>query len=55
MYWRVPDAVIAPIGNGTLIWSVWKAFRELMITGITDALPLMVGVQAERCDPVVRA
>ena len=55
MYWRVPDAVIAPIGNGTLIWSVWKAFKELMITGITDALPLMVGVQAERCDPVVRA
>ena len=55
MYWRVPDAVIAPIGNGTLIWSVWKAFKELMITGITDALPLMVGVQAEKCDPVVRA
>jgi len=55
MYWRVPDAVIVPIGNGTLLWSVWKAFRELMITGITDALPRMIGVQAERCGPVVRA
>lgn len=26
----------AVIGNGTLLWSVFKAFRELMIIGITD-------------------
>jgi threonine synthase len=26
-----------------------------MITGITDALPFIIGVQAERCAPVVRA
>lgn len=55
MYWRVPDVVIVPIGNGTLLWSVFKAFRELMITGITDKMPRMIGVQAEACDPVVRA
>lgn len=55
LYWRVPDYVIVPIGNGTLIWSIYEAFRELTLVGITDKIPRMIGVQVENCAPVVHA
>jgi threonine synthase len=51
----VPDYVVCPIGNGTLIASVWKGFKELKATRLTKRLPRMFGVQAAGCCPVVRA
>ncbi len=55
LYWRIPDYVVVPVGNGTLIWSVFEAFRELVLVGITDRIPRIIGVQVENCDPVVHA
>ncbi len=55
LYWHVPDYVVVPIGNGTLIWSIYEAFRELALVGITDIIPKMIGVQVENCAPVVYA
>jgi threonine synthase len=55
LYWKVPDYVVVPIGNGTLIWSVFEAFRELELVGITGGIPRIIGVQVENCDPVVHA
>ncbi|MBU4374725.1 MAG: threonine synthase [Euryarchaeota archaeon] len=55
LYWHVPEYVVLPIGNGTLIWSVYEAFRELALVGITDKIPRMIGVQVENCAPVVYA
>ena len=55
LYWRVPDYVVAPVGNGTLIWSIYEAFRELALVGITEKIPRMIGVQVEACAPVVDA
>ncbi|VVB90521.1 Threonine synthase [uncultured archaeon] len=55
LYWRVPDNVVVPVGNGTLIWSIFEAFRELSLVGITDRIPHITGVQVENCDPVVHA
>ena len=55
LYWKVPDYVIAPIGNGTLLWSLYEAFREMVCVGITERMPRIFGVQAENCNPVVRA
>lgn len=53
--WRVPDIIISPIGNGTLLYSIFKGFRELIKVGLTDKIPSMYGVQAKGCNPVVRA
>ncbi|MFB6167169.1 MAG: threonine synthase [Candidatus Nanohaloarchaea archaeon] len=50
-----PDAVVMPVGNGTLIHAVWKAFQELEKVGLVDHTPSMVGVQAEGCNTVVDA
>ena len=55
LYWRIPDYVVVPVGNGTLIWSVFEAFRELVRVGITDRIPRIIGVQVENCAPVVHA
>ncbi len=55
LYWHVPEYVVVPIGNGTLIWSMYEAFRELALVGITDKIPKMIGVQVENCAPVVHA
>lgn len=55
LYWRIPDYVVVPVGNGTLIWSISEAFRELTLVGITDKIPHIIGVQVENCAPVVHA
>jgi threonine synthase len=55
LYWHVPDYVVVPVGNGTLIWSIYEAFRELALVGITDRVPRIIGVQVEACAPVVHA
>lgn len=55
LYWHVPEFVVVPVGNGTLIWSIYEAFRELSLVGITDNIPQIIGVQVENCAPLVQA
>ncbi len=55
MNWKVPDYVVCPMGNGTLIYAVWDAFNDLKKVGLIDKLPKMIGIQAEGCSPVVDA
>ncbi|MCX9030151.1 MAG: threonine synthase [Candidatus Methanoperedens sp.] len=55
LYWHVPDHIVVPVGNGTLIWSIYEAFRELTLVGITDKIPRITGVQVENCAPVANA
>ncbi|HIH98495.1 MAG TPA: threonine synthase [Thermoplasmata archaeon] len=50
--WKVPDLVVVPVGDGCIISSVWKGFRELKEVGIIDELPRLIGVQAEGCKPL---
>ena len=51
----VPDWFIVSMGSGGTIYSIWKGFKELHALGKLDALPRMVGVQAEGCSPIVKA
>ncbi len=53
--WKPPDYVICPIGTGTLIWAIWKAFLEFKEVGLIEMLPKIIGVQAEGCAPVIHA
>jgi len=55
--WRLPDVIIYPIGGGTGIVGMWKAFAELDQLGwlTCKRLPKMIIVQAEGCAPLVRA
>jgi threonine synthase len=51
----VPDAVIVPVGHGTLLLGAEKGFRELRQAGLIERMPGLIAVQSERCAPVAAA
>ena len=51
--WSVPDAVVLPLGHGTLFLGAYRGFRALADAGWTDSMPRLLGVQAEGVAPVV--
>jgi threonine synthase len=54
--WELPDVIFYPTGGGTGLIGMWKAFHELEAIGfIGKKRPRMVAVQAEGCQPMVRA
>lgn len=54
--WRLPDAIFYPAGGGVGLIGMWKAFAEMEAMGwIGSPRPKMIAVQAEGCQPVVRA
>lgn len=54
--WKLPDAILYPTGGGVGMIGMWKAFAEMEALGwIGSKRPKMIAVQAEGCQPVVRA
>jgi threonine synthase len=54
--WKLPDAIFYPAGGGVGMIGMWKAFAELEQLGwIGPKRPKMIAVQAEGCQPIVRA
>lgn len=52
---EVPDVVVAPVGSGSCLFSIWKGFMELEKLGFTDKTPRFLAVQSEGCAPIVEA
>lgn len=54
--WELPDAIFYPTGGGVGMIGMWKAFAEMEALGWIGARrPKMIAVQAEGCQPIVRA
>jgi threonine synthase len=54
--WELPDAIFYPTGGGVGMIGMWKAFEEMEKLGwIGGRRPKMIAVQAEGCQPLVRA
>ncbi|HYO83036.1 MAG TPA: threonine synthase [Bryobacteraceae bacterium] len=54
--WRLPQAILYPAGGGGGLIGMCNAFAEMEVLGrIGSARPKMIAVQAEGCQPVVRA
>ena len=51
--WTVPDAVVTPLGHGTLFLGAYLGFERLYQAGWTDRVPRLYGVQAAGVAPVV--
>jgi threonine synthase len=51
--WSVPDAVVSPLGHGTLLLGAYRGFRALYEAGWTDEMPRMLGAQAAGTAPFV--
>jgi threonine synthase len=55
MDWKVPDYIVCPMGNGTLIYGIYKGLVEFKKTGLIKKIPRIIGVQAKGCNPIVEA
>ncbi|QPV64941.1 pyridoxal-phosphate dependent enzyme [Halosimplex litoreum] len=53
--WTVPDAVVTPLGHGTLFLGAYRGFRALRDAGWTDSIPRLLGAQATGAAPVADA
>lgn len=54
--WNLPDIILYPTGGGVGLIGMWKAFEEMEALGWIDSRrPRMIAVQAEGCQPIVRA
>ena len=53
--WRAPDAVVLPVGNGTLLLGAYIGFKDLLAAGVISQMPRLIGVQAKACAPLFHA
>jgi threonine synthase len=51
----VPDSVVVPVGNGTLLLGMYIGFCDLVKARVTRRMPKLIGVQASQCAPLQRA
>ncbi|RDU38109.1 threonine synthase [Neobacillus piezotolerans] len=52
---EVPDALIIPVGNGTLVLGAYYGFKELVENKLIEKMPKIIAIQAANCAPLVRA
>ncbi|MHA4775358.1 threonine synthase [Streptomyces sp. MSC1_001] len=52
---RLPDTIVVPVGNGTLLLGAALALDELHRHGLVDTRPALVAVQAEAVSPLAAA
>jgi threonine synthase len=50
---KLPAFIFAPVGNGTLFLGLAIGFMELFQFGLIQTLPILIGVQAENCSPLI--
>jgi len=52
---QLPDIIALPVGNAGNVTALWKGLLELKTLGLADALPRIIGIQAERAAPIANA
>ncbi|MFU8868772.1 pyridoxal-phosphate dependent enzyme [Natronococcus sp.] len=53
--WTAPDAVVLPVGHGTLFLGAYRGFSLLLEAGIIDELPRLLGAQEAGHAPIAAA
>ncbi len=52
---RCPDAIVVPVGAGTLLLGIARGFSRLVRDGVVERMPRLYGVQATACAPLALA
>ncbi|MBA3234638.1 MAG: threonine synthase [Chloroflexi bacterium] len=52
---ETPEAIVFPLGGGSLLLGAANGFRRLVDAGLTGRVPRLVGVQADLCPPLADA
>jgi threonine synthase len=50
--YRMPDAVVVPVGDGVILAGAHKGFRDLCEAGLAERVPRLIGVQAVTSDAI---
>ncbi|MEA2021573.1 MAG: threonine synthase [Candidatus Caldatribacteriota bacterium] len=53
--WKVPDNIVVPAGQGSLVLGCQIGFNELKLAGEIENFPRIFAVQAENCAPIYKA
>ncbi|ELY65641.1 pyridoxal-phosphate dependent enzyme [Natronococcus jeotgali] len=53
--WTAPDAVVLPVGHGTLFLGAYRGFSLLYEGGVIDEIPRLLGGQEAGCAPIADA
>ena len=53
--WTAPDAVICPVGAGSILLGLYRGFLDLQRAGLVPHLPRLIAVQAEHVSPLHQA
>lgn len=53
--WEAPEAVIIPVGNGSLALGLFTGFKLLKKSGLISFMPQLIAVQAAACAPLATA
>ena len=51
----LPDHIIVPSGNGSIIHGLWKGFKEMLEIGRITKIPKLHAAQTEETQPIVAA
>ncbi|TFD58884.1 pyridoxal-phosphate dependent enzyme [Cryobacterium suzukii] len=51
----LPETVVVPVGNGTMVLGCYLAFSELVAAGLAERMPRLCAVQASACSPLEQA
>lgn len=52
--WKIPDVAMVSVGDGTVVSSIYKGFSDLKKAKLIDKIPMIIGVQAEGANAVMR-
>ena len=53
--WTAPDAVVCPVGAGSILLGLYRGFLDLQRAGLVNRLPRLIAVQAEHVSPLYQA
>ena len=51
----LPDHIVAPASNGSILQGLWRGFREMLDDGSLEKIPSLHAVQVEQVQPIVAA
>lgn len=54
LQYHLPDRIFIPAGDGVITSGVYKGFEDLLLLNIIDRMPVIVAVQPEKSDNLVR-
>ena len=52
---RIPAHLVIPVGTGTLFLGAIFALEHLLASGVIAAMPQIIALQSQNCDPLLRA